>query len=133
MISLTCHECQVCFLKTSARVMSSAFGSSLDEKQIELTRYYIHRSVSTCCLLAEVHCPPIVTLKNISLSPPACGKRSMSQGSTCLLTCGQGYTLQGNRKAVCLGSGNWTANVQKVNCTGKCVCVSFFLMKKFSS
>lgn len=87
-------------------------------------------------LFAEVRCPPIVTLKNISLSPPACGKRSMPQGSTCLLTCSQGYTLQGNRKAVCLGSGNWTANVLKVICAGMYVCVcrsvSFFLTKKLT-
>ncbi|KAM8746660.1 sushi, von Willebrand factor type A, EGF and pentraxin domain-containing protein 1 isoform 1-T1 [Acanthopagrus schlegelii] len=64
----------------------------------------------------EVRCPPIGTLKNILLSPPACGKRAVSPGSACLLTCRQGYTLQGNRKAVCLGSGNWTANVQKAFC-----------------
>ncbi|KAI3375735.1 hypothetical protein L3Q82_004034 [Scortum barcoo] len=61
----------------------------------------------------EVRCPPIVPLKNILLSPPACGKRMVSPGSACLLTCRQGYSLQGNRKAVCLGSGNWTANVHK--------------------
>uniref|UniRef100_A0A671UN51 Sushi, von Willebrand factor type A, EGF and pentraxin domain-containing protein 1 n=1 Tax=Sparus aurata TaxID=8175 RepID=A0A671UN51_SPAAU len=64
----------------------------------------------------EVRCPPIGTLRNILLSPPACGKRAVSPGSACLLTCRQGYTLQGNRKAVCLGSGNWTANVQKAVC-----------------
>lgn len=70
----------------------------------------------------EVRCPAITTLKNISLSPPACGKRAVSPGSTCLLTCRQGYALQGNRKAVCLGSGNWTANVYKAICIGK-ICV----------
>nr|XP_033465702.1 sushi, von Willebrand factor type A, EGF and pentraxin domain-containing protein 1 isoform X2 [Epinephelus lanceolatus] len=64
----------------------------------------------------EVRCPPIVTLKNILLSPPACGKRAVSPGSACLLTCRQGYSLQGNRKAVCMGSGNWTANVFKAIC-----------------
>lgn len=78
----------------------------------------------------EVRCPPIVTLKNISLSPPPCGKRAMLPGSTCLLTCRQGYALRGNRKAVCLGSGNWTANVQKAICSGKCVC-DFFLIRIF--
>ncbi|KAK9524849.1 hypothetical protein VZT92_017214 [Zoarces viviparus] len=65
----------------------------------------------------EVRCPPIVTLKNILLSPPACGKRTVSPGSACLLTCRQGYSLQGNRKAVCMSSGNWTANVHKAVCT----------------
>uniref|UniRef100_A0A8C4ECW7 Sushi, von Willebrand factor type A, EGF and pentraxin domain containing 1 n=1 Tax=Dicentrarchus labrax TaxID=13489 RepID=A0A8C4ECW7_DICLA len=65
----------------------------------------------------EVRCPPIVTLKNILLSPPACGKRTVAAGFACLLTCRQGYSLQGNRKAVCLGSGNWTANVHKAICT----------------
>ncbi|XP_074555287.1 sushi, von Willebrand factor type A, EGF and pentraxin domain-containing protein 1 [Halichoeres trimaculatus] len=65
----------------------------------------------------EVRCPPITTLKNILLSPPACTKRAASPGSACLLTCRQGYALQGNRRAVCLGSGNWTANVYKAVCT----------------
>uniref|UniRef100_A0AAQ5XF31 Sushi, von Willebrand factor type A, EGF and pentraxin domain-containing protein 1 n=1 Tax=Amphiprion ocellaris TaxID=80972 RepID=A0AAQ5XF31_AMPOC len=65
----------------------------------------------------EVRCPPIVTQKNILLSPPACGKRAVSPGFVCLLSCRQGYSLQGNRKAVCLGSGNWTANIHKAVCT----------------
>ncbi|XP_055359949.1 sushi, von Willebrand factor type A, EGF and pentraxin domain-containing protein 1 isoform X5 [Betta splendens] len=65
----------------------------------------------------EVRCPPITPLANILLSPPACGKRAMSPSSSCLLTCRQGYSLRGNRKAVCLGSGNWTANVHKAICT----------------
>ncbi|XP_069375236.1 sushi, von Willebrand factor type A, EGF and pentraxin domain-containing protein 1 isoform X3 [Paralichthys olivaceus] len=64
----------------------------------------------------EVRCPPVVALKNILLSPPACGRRAASPGSFCLLTCRQGYSLQGNRKAVCMGSGNWTANVHKAVC-----------------
>ncbi|XP_047448268.1 sushi, von Willebrand factor type A, EGF and pentraxin domain-containing protein 1 isoform X2 [Mugil cephalus] len=65
----------------------------------------------------EVRCPPVVTPKHILLSPPACGKRAVSPGFICLLTCRQGYGLQGNRKAVCLGSGNWTANIHKAVCT----------------
>ncbi|XP_008281602.1 sushi, von Willebrand factor type A, EGF and pentraxin domain-containing protein 1 [Stegastes partitus] len=65
----------------------------------------------------EVRCPPIVAQKNILLSPPACGKRAVAPGFVCLLNCRQGYSLQGNRKAVCLGSGNWTANVHKAVCT----------------
>ncbi|XP_027142800.1 sushi, von Willebrand factor type A, EGF and pentraxin domain-containing protein 1 isoform X2 [Larimichthys crocea] len=65
----------------------------------------------------EVRCPAIVTLKNIFLSPPTCGKRAVMPGAACLLTCRQGYSLQGNRKAVCLASGNWTANVHKAVCT----------------
>ncbi|XP_053715495.1 sushi, von Willebrand factor type A, EGF and pentraxin domain-containing protein 1 isoform X1 [Synchiropus splendidus] len=64
----------------------------------------------------EVRCPPIVNLKNTLLSPPACGKRPTSPGSFCLLTCLQGYTLQGNKKVVCLSSGNWTANIHKASC-----------------
>ncbi|KAM4536515.1 sushi, von Willebrand factor type A, EGF and pentraxin domain-containing protein 1 [Odontesthes bonariensis] len=64
----------------------------------------------------EVRCPPVTTLKNILLSPPACGKRAVAPGFVCLLTCRQGYSLQGNRKAVCLSSGNWTANVHKAVC-----------------
>ncbi|XP_061921980.1 sushi, von Willebrand factor type A, EGF and pentraxin domain-containing protein 1 isoform X1 [Entelurus aequoreus] len=64
----------------------------------------------------EVRCPPIGALKNILLSPPACIRRAASPGSVCLLTCRQGYSLHGHRKAVCLGSGNWTANVHKAVC-----------------
>uniref|UniRef100_A0A3P8S3J5 Sushi, von Willebrand factor type A, EGF and pentraxin domain-containing protein 1 n=1 Tax=Amphiprion percula TaxID=161767 RepID=A0A3P8S3J5_AMPPE len=67
----------------------------------------------------RVRCPPIVTQKNILLSPPACGKRAVSPGFVCLLSCRQGYSLQGNRKAVCLGSGNWTANIHKAVCTAE--------------
>uniref|UniRef100_A0A667ZKN9 Sushi, von Willebrand factor type A, EGF and pentraxin domain-containing protein 1 n=1 Tax=Myripristis murdjan TaxID=586833 RepID=A0A667ZKN9_9TELE len=65
----------------------------------------------------EVHCPPIVTQKNILLSPPACGKRDMSAGTVCLLSCRQGYSLQGDRKAMCLTSGHWSTNVYKTTCT----------------
>ncbi|CAN9509297.1 unnamed protein product [Ophioblennius macclurei] len=65
----------------------------------------------------EVRCPPIAAPKNVLLSPPVCGKRAVSAGVACLLTCRHGYSLQGNRKAVCLGSGNWTANVHKATCT----------------
>ncbi|XP_061525630.1 sushi, von Willebrand factor type A, EGF and pentraxin domain-containing protein 1 isoform X5 [Phycodurus eques] len=64
----------------------------------------------------EARCPPIGPLKNILVSPPACTKRTASPGSACMFTCRQGYGLQGNRKAVCLGSGNWTANVHKATC-----------------
>ncbi|XP_061566532.1 sushi, von Willebrand factor type A, EGF and pentraxin domain-containing protein 1 isoform X1 [Cololabis saira] len=64
----------------------------------------------------EVHCPSITPMKNILLSPPACGKRAVSPGFVCFLSCRKGYSLQGNRKAVCLGSGNWTANVHKAVC-----------------
>ncbi|KAI4808144.1 hypothetical protein KUCAC02_000212 [Chaenocephalus aceratus] len=61
----------------------------------------------------EVRCPLIATLKNVLVSPPACGKRTVLPGFACLLTCRPGYSLQGNRKAACLSSGNWTANVHK--------------------
>ncbi|XP_017288668.1 sushi, von Willebrand factor type A, EGF and pentraxin domain-containing protein 1 isoform X3 [Kryptolebias marmoratus] len=64
----------------------------------------------------EVRCPPIVNLKNILLSPPACGKRAVSLGFICHLACRQGYSLQGNRRAVCLSTGNWTTNVHKAVC-----------------
>ncbi|KAJ4948970.1 hypothetical protein JOQ06_020490, partial [Pogonophryne albipinna] len=65
----------------------------------------------------EVRCPLIATLKNVLVSPPACGKRMVLPGFACLLTCRPGYSLQGNRKAVCMSSGNWTANVHKAVCT----------------
>ncbi|XP_019713979.1 sushi, von Willebrand factor type A, EGF and pentraxin domain-containing protein 1 isoform X2 [Hippocampus comes] len=64
----------------------------------------------------EARCPPIGPLNNILVSPPACTKRLASPGSACMLTCRQGYNLHGNRKAVCLGSGNWTANVHRAVC-----------------
>nr|XP_015802266.2 sushi, von Willebrand factor type A, EGF and pentraxin domain-containing protein 1 isoform X3 [Nothobranchius furzeri] len=64
----------------------------------------------------EVRCPPIVNLKNILVSPPVCVKRAVSLGFICHLTCRQGYSLQGNRRAVCLSNGNWTANVHKAVC-----------------
>ncbi|XP_008426204.1 sushi, von Willebrand factor type A, EGF and pentraxin domain-containing protein 1 isoform X1 [Poecilia reticulata] len=65
----------------------------------------------------EVRCHPIVNPKNnVVLSPPPCGKRAVAPGFICHLTCRQGYSLQGNRRAACLGSGNWTANVHKATC-----------------
>ncbi|PWA28849.1 hypothetical protein CCH79_00012875 [Gambusia affinis] len=68
----------------------------------------------------EVRCHPIVNPKNnVLLSPPPCGKRAVSPGFICHLTCRQGYSLQGNRRAACLGSGNWTANVHKATCKGE--------------
>ncbi|KAM9717511.1 LOW QUALITY PROTEIN: sushi, von Willebrand factor type A, EGF and pentraxin domain-containing protein 1 [Menidia menidia] len=65
----------------------------------------------------EVRCPPIAPPPNVLLTPPACGRRPVAPGAHCLLGCRQGYSLQGNRKAACLGSGNWTANVHKAVCT----------------
>lgn len=65
----------------------------------------------------EVRCLPMVTPKNILLSPPACGKRQMAPGAVCQLTCRKGYSLQGDRRTVCLTTGDWSANVRRVNCT----------------
>ena len=98
--------------------------------KINYNRYQIHLCAFPT-LFPEVRCPPISTLKNILLSPPACGKRAFSPGAACLLNCRKGYTLQGNRKAVCLGSGNWTANVHKATCAGVCVCF-FSLLQRWS-
>lgn len=114
-------------LRTSSTTFSHEMSWNVESSsalsvKINYNTYQIHLWVSPA-LFPEVRCPPITTLKNILLSPPACGKRAVSPGSTCLLTCRQGYTLQGNRKAVCLGSGNWTANVYKAICTGNSVCV----------
>ncbi|XP_015258797.1 PREDICTED: sushi, von Willebrand factor type A, EGF and pentraxin domain-containing protein 1 isoform X1 [Cyprinodon variegatus] len=65
----------------------------------------------------EVRCPPILNPKNdILLSPPACRRKAVSPGFICHLTCRQGYSLQGNRKAACLSSGNWTSNMFKAVC-----------------
>ena len=65
----------------------------------------------------------MVAPRNVVLSPPACGKRSMAQGAICVPTCRQGYRLQGERRAVCLSTGDWSANVHSVTCAGMCVCV----------
>ncbi len=108
-----------CFCKWIVkRIKSWNVESSLIQNKINYIRCQIHPLV-THALSPEVRCPPIVPVKNILLSPPACGKRAVPPGSACLLTCPQGYMLRGNRKAVCLGSGNWTANVHKAVCTGK--------------
>uniref|UniRef100_A0A8C4ZWE3 Sushi, von Willebrand factor type A, EGF and pentraxin domain-containing protein 1 n=1 Tax=Gadus morhua TaxID=8049 RepID=A0A8C4ZWE3_GADMO len=64
----------------------------------------------------EVRCPMMVVPRNVVLSPPACGKRSMAQGAICVATCRQGYRIQGGRRAVCLSTGDWSANVQSVTC-----------------
>lgn len=71
---------------------------------------------------SEVRCSPIVNQKNFLLSPPACGKKAVLAGFTCILSCRKGYTLHGNRKAVCQSSGNWTANVHKAVCAGNALC-----------
>uniref|UniRef100_A0A3Q2PYT7 Sushi, von Willebrand factor type A, EGF and pentraxin domain containing 1 n=1 Tax=Fundulus heteroclitus TaxID=8078 RepID=A0A3Q2PYT7_FUNHE len=65
----------------------------------------------------EVRCPPILNPKdNILLTPPACRKRPVAPGFICHLSCRQGYSLQGNRRAACMSSGNWTATVHKAVC-----------------
>ncbi|XP_056156472.1 LOW QUALITY PROTEIN: sushi, von Willebrand factor type A, EGF and pentraxin domain-containing protein 1 [Lampris incognitus] len=64
----------------------------------------------------EVRCPPIAPLKNVLLSPPACGKRELSLGAVCTFACRQGHSLQGDRRAACLASGNWSASTQEATC-----------------
>uniref|UniRef100_A0A8C7PS29 Sushi, von Willebrand factor type A, EGF and pentraxin domain-containing protein 1 n=1 Tax=Oncorhynchus mykiss TaxID=8022 RepID=A0A8C7PS29_ONCMY len=65
----------------------------------------------------EVRCPPMVTLRNVLLSPPACGKREVKPGTMCRLACLHGYSLQGDVDARCLSSGDWSTNVHKATCT----------------
>ncbi|XP_023867076.2 sushi, von Willebrand factor type A, EGF and pentraxin domain-containing protein 1 [Salvelinus sp. IW2-2015] len=65
----------------------------------------------------EVRCPPMVTLRNVLLSPPACGQRKVKPGTLCRLACRHGYRLQGDLEARCLSSGDWSANVHKATCT----------------
>nr|XP_046174411.1 sushi, von Willebrand factor type A, EGF and pentraxin domain-containing protein 1-like isoform X1 [Oncorhynchus gorbuscha] len=65
----------------------------------------------------EVRCPPMVTLRNVLRSPPACGKREVKPGTMCRLACLHGYSLQGDVDALCLSSGDWSTNVHKATCT----------------
>uniref|UniRef100_A0A8C8EUC9 Sushi, von Willebrand factor type A, EGF and pentraxin domain-containing protein 1 n=1 Tax=Oncorhynchus tshawytscha TaxID=74940 RepID=A0A8C8EUC9_ONCTS len=65
----------------------------------------------------EVRCPPMVTLRNVLLSPPACGQRKVKPGTLCRLACRHGYRLQGDLEARCLSSGDWSANIHKATCT----------------
>ncbi|TRY57481.1 hypothetical protein DNTS_014228 [Danionella cerebrum] len=65
----------------------------------------------------EVRCPPIVTVKHIHLSPPACGEEEVKLGASCQLSCPHGYRLHGDAKAICLPTGTWGDNLQKVTCT----------------
>lgn len=81
---------------------------------------------SLCCLLSEVRCSPIVTLEQVRLSPPACGKRAMRSGAVCRFSCRRGYRLLGNPEVRCLPTGDWSNNINKVTCTGiriVCVCL----------
>uniref|UniRef100_A0A671PAW8 Sushi, von Willebrand factor type A, EGF and pentraxin domain-containing protein 1 n=1 Tax=Sinocyclocheilus anshuiensis TaxID=1608454 RepID=A0A671PAW8_9TELE len=64
----------------------------------------------------EIRCPPIVTLKHIRLSPPACGENEVRTGALCQLTCPRGYRLIGNSEVRCLPSGNWSENLHKATC-----------------
>ncbi|XP_024000115.2 sushi, von Willebrand factor type A, EGF and pentraxin domain-containing protein 1-like, partial [Salvelinus sp. IW2-2015] len=65
----------------------------------------------------EVRCPPMVTLRNVLRSPPACGKREVKPGTMCRLACRHGYSLQGDVDARCLSSGDWSTNIHKTTCT----------------
>uniref|UniRef100_A0A8C7FUX9 Sushi, von Willebrand factor type A, EGF and pentraxin domain-containing protein 1 n=1 Tax=Oncorhynchus kisutch TaxID=8019 RepID=A0A8C7FUX9_ONCKI len=65
----------------------------------------------------EVRCPPMVTLRNVLLSPPACGQRKVKPGTLCRLACRHGYRLQGDLEARCLSSGDWSANIHQATCT----------------
>lgn len=79
----------------------------------------------------EVHCPPIVTLKHISLSPPACGENEVRTGASCQLTCPRGYSLIGNSEVRCLPSGNWSGNLHKATCTGDLFSVCVYNDKQY--
>lgn len=65
-----------------------------------------------------MRCPPIVTLKHISLSPPTCGENEVRTGTSCQLTCPSSYHLLGDSEVNCLPSGNWSENLHKATCTG---------------
>ncbi|XP_056610750.1 sushi, von Willebrand factor type A, EGF and pentraxin domain-containing protein 1 isoform X1 [Triplophysa dalaica] len=64
----------------------------------------------------EVHCPPLVTLKNIHVSPPDCGKDEVTTSASCQLTCPHGYRLLGDPVVTCLSSGSWSDNALKATC-----------------
>ncbi|TSN12231.1 Sushi, von Willebrand factor type A, EGF and pentraxin domain-containing protein 1 [Bagarius yarrelli] len=64
----------------------------------------------------EVRCSQIVTLEQVRLSPPACGKRAMRTGAVCRFSCRSGYRLLGNPEVRCLTTGEWSNNIQKVTC-----------------
>ncbi len=79
----------------------------------------------------EVHCPPIVTLKHISLSPPACGENEVRTGASCQLTCPRGYSLIGSSEVRCLPSGSWSGNLHKATCTGDLFSVCVYNDKQY--
>ncbi|KAK3545348.1 hypothetical protein QTP70_004069 [Hemibagrus guttatus] len=64
----------------------------------------------------EVRCSPIVTLEQVRMSPPACGKRAMRPGAVCRFSCRRGYHLLGNPEVRCLATGEWSNNMHKVTC-----------------
>ncbi|XP_061107701.1 sushi, von Willebrand factor type A, EGF and pentraxin domain-containing protein 1 isoform X3 [Conger conger] len=64
----------------------------------------------------EIRCPPMMTLKNVLLSPPTCGERAMKGGTVCQLACRQGYRLLGDLEVRCLPTGDWSTNVHKATC-----------------
>ncbi|KAG7461968.1 hypothetical protein MATL_G00196770 [Megalops atlanticus] len=65
----------------------------------------------------EIRCPPMVTLKNVLLSPPTCGEREVKAGTVCQLACRQGYSLHGDLEVQCLPSGDWSTSVHRATCT----------------
>ncbi|GAA6075417.1 sushi, von Willebrand factor type A, EGF and pentraxin domain-containing protein 1 isoform X2 [Tachysurus ichikawai] len=66
----------------------------------------------------EARCSSIVTLEQVRLSPPACGKRAMRTGAVCRFSCRQGYRLLGNPEVRCLATGEWSNDMHKVSCAG---------------
>ncbi|KAI1888389.1 hypothetical protein AGOR_G00184640 [Albula goreensis] len=65
----------------------------------------------------EIHCPPMMTLKNVLLLPPTCGEKEVKAGTVCKLACRQGYSLLGDKEVRCLPSGDWSTSVHKATCT----------------
>ncbi|XP_064199793.1 sushi, von Willebrand factor type A, EGF and pentraxin domain-containing protein 1 isoform X1 [Anguilla rostrata] len=64
----------------------------------------------------EIRCPPMMTLKNVLLSPPTCGEKDVKAGTVCQLACRQGYRLLGDLEVRCLPSGDWSTSVHKATC-----------------
>ncbi|KAM4706820.1 sushi, von Willebrand factor type A, EGF and pentraxin domain-containing protein 1 [Discoglossus pictus] len=65
----------------------------------------------------EVRCPTFQKPKNVLLFPLNCGDRPAVYGSTCHLSCRNGFALSGIRGEVrCTAHGKWSEDIHKAVC-----------------
>ncbi|CAG5134438.1 unnamed protein product, partial [Candidula unifasciata] len=69
--------------------------------------------IATRC--REITCPPLVDIKDGTITPASCTTREVVFGSTCQISCSSGYVLKGPHTKQCTPDGTWMSAGEGIN------------------